>query len=205
MFCILTLRSRNLGTDDIKWPQEHMSNFFLNVHVLLFLSWHPKSMHKVRITPLCRCERLRINDYFSNKFWPENISGGGSAYSAEGGGGKNHDYLAALRKTLEFYDAQRAGEISEKYSVSWRQSATLQDKFDDSDLSGGFFDGAGTMKYTFPLAFSMNMLSWAVLEFEEEFDYHIDRVKELLKHGVKWLSETNAAHSKVKIKKVSVK
>lgn len=61
------------------------------------------------------------------------------------------------------------------------------------------------MKYTFPLAFSMNMLSWAVLEFEEEFDYHIDRVKELLKHGVQWLSETNAAHSKVKIKKVSVK
>ena len=65
------------------------------------------------------------------------FSGGGSAYSAEGGAGKNHDYLSAIKKTLEFYDAQRAGELSEKYSISWRQSATLQDKTDSVDLRQG--------------------------------------------------------------------
>ena len=59
------------------------------------------------------------------------------------------------------------------------------------------------MKYTFPLAFSMNILTWAIIEFEDEFDYHIDRLKELIKHGVKWLSEANADHSKVKKMKMT--
>ena len=30
------------------------------------------------------------------------------------------------------------------------------------DLSGGFFDAGDYMKFTFPLAFTMNVLSWSL-------------------------------------------
>ena len=31
-----------------------------------------------------------------------------------------------------------------------------------SDLSGGFFDAGDYMKFTFPLSFTMNVLSWSL-------------------------------------------
>ena len=126
-----------------------------------------------------------------------NNDGGSAVFSGSGGSGKDHDYLLALSKTLLFYDAQRAGPLPTEYIVSWRESATAQDELDDADLTGGFFDGAGTMKYTFPLAHSLTMLCWSVLEFELSYDYHIDHMKDIIKHGIKWLMEANSESSKV--------
>ena len=121
----------------------------------------------------------------------------GPIFSESGGSGKEHDYLKALAKTLEFYDAQRAGIIPTEYNVPWRQSATLQDEKDDADLRGGFFDAAGTMKYTFPLAYSLTLICWSVLEFELSYDYHIDHLKDIIKHGINWLMEANSDTNKV--------
>ena len=39
----------------------------------------------------------------------------------------------------------------------------FSDKTDDADLSGGFFDSSGSMKFTFSIAHSVTMLTWAVL------------------------------------------
>ena len=47
--------------------------------------------------------------------------------------------------------------------MTWRKDSCLNDgiKF-DSDLSGGFFDAGDYMKFTFPLSFTMNVLSWSL-------------------------------------------
>ena len=125
--------------------------------------------------------------------------GGNAVFSGSGGIGKDHDYHDALGKTLLFFDAQRAGKLPTDFIINWRQSATLQDSVDDADLTGGFFDAAGTMKYTFPLAHSITLLAWSVIEFQESYGNHLDHVKDIIKHGIDWLMEANPSNAQNKI------
>jgi endoglucanase len=36
------------------------------------------------------------------------------------------------------------------------------------DLTGGYYDAGDNVKYQFPMAFTITLLSWSVMEYEEE-------------------------------------
>ena len=93
-----------------------------------------------------------------------------------------------------FYAAQESGTLRDDYPVRWRQSAHKNDgRQCGLDLEGGYYDSGDYMKYTFPLAWTMTVLSWSALE-------HRNTLEELglwkkyvhvIEHGTKWLMKAN--------------
>lgn len=59
-------------------------------------------------------------------------------------------------------------------------------------MVGGFYTGGSNVKHNFPIAFSMTMLSWALLEYESVFKASgLDReLTELIQWGVTYLLQT---------------
>ncbi|CAI5496321.1 unnamed protein product [Closterium sp. Naga37s-1] len=82
------------------------------------------------------------------------------------------DYRDALSKALLFFDGQRSGNISGaaiKTRTTWRGDSGLTDgKAQKVDLVGGYYDGAGNVKYGLPLAFSLTLLSWATVDYQSQ-------------------------------------
>ena len=59
----------------------------------------------------------------------------------------------------------------------------------DVDLSGGYYDAGDTIKFGFPLAFTMTTLAWGGITY---FDAYVsigedERLLESIKWGVDWL------------------
>ncbi|PIN06028.1 Cellulase [Handroanthus impetiginosus] len=76
------------------------------------------------------------------------------------------DYGAALTKSLLFYEAQRSGKLPSDQRVLWRGDSALSDGKDAGiDLVGGYYDAGDNVKFGFPMAFTVTMLSWSVVEF----------------------------------------
>jgi len=83
------------------------------------------------------------------------------------------DYAGALGKSLLFYEAQRAGAHSSRYTwrVDWRQPAALTDGADVGvDLSGGWFDAGDHVKFGLPMAYSATMLAWSLTDFPTAYE-----------------------------------
>ena len=75
-----------------------------------------------------------------------------------------NDYKTVLGMTWEFYDAQRSGPLPSKYRISWRKSSHLKDK-----VVGGWYDAGDYLKLNVPLAYTVSMLAWGILEFEQGY------------------------------------
>lgn len=81
-----------------------------------------------------------------------------------------YDYAQALHYSLFFYEAQRSGKLPVDNRIPWRSDSALDDGQEVKwDLSGGYYDGGDYVKYTFPLAFTMTMLSWGLIEFPDAY------------------------------------
>lgn len=58
-----------------------------------------------------------------------------------------YDYRKALNLSIQFYNAQRSGDLPDN-SISWRGDSALNDGHDVSlDLTGGWYDGEQTRIY----------------------------------------------------------
>ena len=69
-----------------------------------------------------------------------------------------------------FYESQRAGALPLNNRVKWRNDALISDGQNvGRDLSGGYFDGGGFVKFGFPMASTFTLISWGVLLFEEAY------------------------------------
>ncbi|KAL8050186.1 hypothetical protein ABFX02_06G066600 [Erythranthe guttata] len=76
------------------------------------------------------------------------------------------DYGAALTKSLLFYEAQRSGKLPPTQRVQWRGDSALTDGKDSGvDLTGGYYDAGDNVKFGFPMAYTVTMLAWSVVEF----------------------------------------
>jgi len=65
-----------------------------------------------------------------------------------------------------------AGHLTKENNVSWRGDSGMQDDLSDSstphvNLVGGYYDAGDHIKFSFPEAFSMTMLSWSVIDFHD--------------------------------------
>ncbi|CAI5482386.1 unnamed protein product [Closterium sp. Yama58-4] len=77
------------------------------------------------------------------------------------------DYRDALAKSILFFEGQRSGRLDPRTNrVPWRGSSGLQDGARNNvDLVGGYYDAGDNVKFGFPMAFTVTMLSWAVVEY----------------------------------------
>lgn len=79
-----------------------------------------------------------------------------------------YDYGEALSKSLLYFEAQRSGRLPYDQRVKWRGHSGLTDGLEQGvDLVGGYYDAGDHVKFGLPMAFTMTMLSWGVMEYAD--------------------------------------
>ncbi|KAG6637669.1 hypothetical protein CIPAW_11G193800 [Carya illinoinensis] len=82
---------------------------------------------------------------------------------------QSFDYGEALSKSLLYFESQRSGRLPHNQRVSWRHHSGLTDGLEQGvDLVGGYYDAGDNVKFGLPMAFTVTMLSWSVLEYGEQ-------------------------------------
>nr|CAB3467665.1 unnamed protein product [Digitaria exilis] len=80
-----------------------------------------------------------------------------------------HDYEDALHKSLLYFEAQRSGRLPHGQRVAWRDHSGLTDGLEQGvDLVGGYYDAGDHVKFGLPMAFTVTMLSWSLLEYGDD-------------------------------------
>ncbi|KAJ4837887.1 hypothetical protein Tsubulata_041047 [Turnera subulata] len=79
------------------------------------------------------------------------------------------DYGDALTKSLLYFESQRSGRLPHNQRVTWRDHSGLTDGLEQGvDLVGGYYDAGDHVKFGLPMAFTVTMLSWGVIEYREQ-------------------------------------
>ncbi|NET10390.1 MAG: glycosyl hydrolase family 9 [Symploca sp. SIO2B6] len=108
------------------------------------------------------------------------------------------NYGEALQKSFLFYEAQRSGVLLEDQRVAWRGDSALTDGQDVGvDLTGGYYDAGDHVKFGFPMAASMTLLSWGVLEYEDGYEQsgQLDEALEAIKWGTDFLLKAHESNA----------
>ncbi|KAL2238265.1 UNVERIFIED_CONTAM: Endoglucanase [Sesamum indicum] len=94
-------------------------------------------------------------------------------------------YEDALSKGILFFEGQRSGKLPATQRVEWRADSALSDgSLENVSLSGGYYDAGDNVKFGWPMAFSVSLLSWAAAEY----GYEIDSGRQLqnLQSAIRW-------------------
>ncbi|XP_047965356.1 endoglucanase 8-like [Salvia hispanica] len=103
-----------------------------------------------------------------------------------GGNAILHDYGDALAKSILYYEGQRSGKLPPTQRVTWRKDSALCDGRDKGvDLSGGYYDAGDNVKYNFPMAFTITMMAWGVIEHGNSMGPELPHALE----GVRWATD----------------
>ncbi|KAF8410777.1 hypothetical protein HHK36_003314 [Tetracentron sinense] len=94
------------------------------------------------------------------------------------------DYGEALTKSLLYFESQRSGRLPYNQRVTWRDHSGLTDGLEQGvDLVGGYYDAGDHVKFGLPMAFTVTMLSWSVIEYGEqiaaggEYEHALEAIK----------------------------
>nr|CAB3451028.1 unnamed protein product [Digitaria exilis] len=80
-----------------------------------------------------------------------------------------HNYEDALEKSLLYFEAQRSGRLPHSQRVAWRHHSGLTDGLEQGvDLVGGYYDAGDHVKFGLPMAFTVTMLSWSLIEYGDD-------------------------------------
>ncbi|KAE8701640.1 hypothetical protein F3Y22_tig00110528pilonHSYRG00166 [Hibiscus syriacus] len=102
---------------------------------------------------------------------------------------KSYDFeLHSLMSVGTFFTfASIAGSYPSNSPINFRASSGLQDGNSRNilaDLVGGFYDSGNNIKFTFPTAYTITVLSWSVIEYHQKYA-DIDKL-EHIKDVIKW-------------------
>ncbi|KAK8538835.1 hypothetical protein V6N12_034542 [Hibiscus sabdariffa] len=119
---------------------------------------------------------------------------------------KNHHHrqsnnlTLAVNRALTFFDAQKSGSYPSNSPISFRGSSGLQDGNSSNihvDLVGGFYDSGNNIKFTFPTAYTITLLSWSVIEYHRKFADigELEHIKDIIKWGSDYLLKVSVPAS----------
>uniref|UniRef100_A0A2P2Q363 Endoglucanase n=1 Tax=Rhizophora mucronata TaxID=61149 RepID=A0A2P2Q363_RHIMU len=101
-----------------------------------------------------------------------------------------HDYGQALSKSILFFEAQRSGHLPNNQRVTWRANSGLNDgKASGVDLEGGYYDAGDNVKFGLPMAFTVTMMSWSIIEYGKQMaaNGELGHAMEAVKWGTDYL------------------
>ncbi|CAN1234887.1 Endoglucanase 25 [Linum perenne] len=98
----------------------------------------------------------------------------------------------AVNRALTFFDAQKSGRYPSTSPVKFRGISGMEDGNSRSppvDLKGGFYDSGSNLKFSFPTAYTITLLSWSVIEYNKKYDDigELQHVKNIIKWGSDYL------------------
>ncbi|KAJ0048395.1 hypothetical protein Pint_14995 [Pistacia integerrima] len=115
-----------------------------------------------------------------------------------------HDYGQALTKSILFFEAQRSGYLPHTQRVNWRGNSGLNDgKASGVDLVGGYYDAGDNVKFGLPMAFTITMMSWSIVEYGKqmastgELGHAMDAIKWGTDYLIKAHPEPNVLYGEV--------
>ncbi|CAM6036387.1 unnamed protein product [Sphagnum compactum] len=95
-----------------------------------------------------------------------------------------YDYGDALMRSLLYFEGQRSGKLPTQQRVTWRGNSGLSDGNSAGvDLTGGYYDAGDNVKFGFPMAFTVTMLAWGVIEYKtqlqsaNQLEYALDAIQ----------------------------
>ncbi|KAL3699479.1 hypothetical protein R1sor_017501 [Riccia sorocarpa] len=100
------------------------------------------------------------------------------------------DYKDAMSKSILFLQAQRSGKLPQDQQVAWRGDSALGDgRLANIDLSGGYYDAGDNIKFGFPMAFTVTMLSWSAIEYASQITQagEMDNLQSAIRWGTDYL------------------
>ncbi|KAF5478188.1 hypothetical protein F2P56_004770 [Juglans regia] len=109
----------------------------------------------------------------------------GLAMAEEGLCSSAFNYRDALGKAILFFEGQRSGNLPANQRVKWRGDSALSDgKAENVNLIGGYYDAGDNVKFVWPMAFTVSLLSWTAIEYKKE----ISSVNQLgyLRTAIRW-------------------
>ncbi|CAG2180693.1 unnamed protein product, partial [Oppiella nova] len=98
----------------------------------------------------------------------------------------NYNYSAVIHASLLFYEAQRSGKLPADKRVHWRGDSMFDDGKDvGKDLTGGYFDAGDLVKFGFPMAYTITMLAWGLVDYEDAYQKagELENVRNAIKWG----------------------
>ncbi|GFY96514.1 glycosyl hydrolase 9A3 [Actinidia rufa] len=106
--------------------------------------------------------------------------------------GSSKNLRLALGQALVFFDAQKSGYFPKNNLVNFRGDSGTHDGNTSSvktDLIGGFYDSGNNIKFSFPTAYTITLLSWTVLEYHQKYAEigELEHVKDIVKWGGDYL------------------
>lgn len=114
------------------------------------------------------------------------------------------NYTVALHKALMFFNEQKSGHLTKENNVSWRGDSGMQDGINNTsppvNLVGGYYDAGDQIKFSFPGAFTVTMLSWSVIEYSQKYEAigELSHVKEIIRWGTDYILKTfNSSATKI--------
>ncbi|KAI3671687.1 hypothetical protein L1987_87427 [Smallanthus sonchifolius] len=101
--------------------------------------------------------------------------------------GATKDLTLALKQALSFFDAQKSGVLPKDDMVKFRGDSGLDDG--NKSLVGGYYDSGNNIKFSFPMAYTITLLSWSVIEYHPKYEEigELDHVKSIIKWGSDYL------------------
>ncbi|OEL24620.1 Endoglucanase 20 [Dichanthelium oligosanthes] len=79
------------------------------------------------------------------------------------------NYSDALAKAITFFEGQRSGRLPANQRVTWRGDSALTDgQPENVNLTGGYYDAGDNVKFGFPMAFSVTLLSLSAVEYRDQ-------------------------------------
>ncbi|KAJ4842019.1 hypothetical protein Tsubulata_012335 [Turnera subulata] len=117
---------------------------------------------------------------------------------------QSFDYGEALSKSLLYFESQRSGHLPYNQRVTWRDHSGLNDGLEQGvDLVGGYYDAGDNVKFGLPMAFTITMLSWGVIEYGRqiagagEYDHALEAIKWGTDYFIKAHTHPNVLWSEV--------
>ena len=78
-----------------------------------------------------------------------------------------YNYKEVLHKSILFYEAQRSGKLPRTNRIPWRGDSGLRDRGQNGeDLTGGWYDAGDFVKFGFPMAYSVTVLAWGLVQYK---------------------------------------
>ncbi|EXC34348.1 hypothetical protein L484_006703 [Morus notabilis] len=108
----------------------------------------------------------------------------------------NHDYKDALGKGILFFEGQRSGKLPSSQRVTWRGDSALSDgKPEGANLVGGYYDAGDNVKFVWPMAFSVCLLSWAAVEYQQEISSanQLKHLRDAIRWGADFILEAHTS------------
>lgn len=108
-------------------------------------------------------------------------------------GRKTYDYGEILDMSMLYFEAQRSGVLPPDNRIPWRGDSGLLDRTEDGrSLVGGYYDAGDTIKFGLPMATSISLLAWGLLEFPKGYP-DVARMRDTLKWGTDYFIKCHTA------------